>query len=150
MTFLSTQHSVSVNIHIPCSFTGSSTIFLLLFNTEFSAILLLKHETGHNTIILLNQKKHHLQKTKLEKVFIKTLYFSLKIMEMSQVGDSKWDWKNSFIKFKMIWISFLYTLGEFGDKTQELVKGLTKFGEAWINQTHSLRKSLKWTWVMNK
>ena len=89
MTFLSTQHSVLANIYIPCSFVGSSIVFLLLFNIEFDAILLLKHEIGHNTIILFNQKKNHLQKTKLEKVFIKTLYFSLKIMEMSRVGETK-------------------------------------------------------------
>ena len=79
---------------------GSSTIFLLFFKTKFDAIFLLKHEIGHNTIILFNQKKNHLQKTKLEKVFIKTLCFSLQIMEMSQVGDLKWDWKRDLLDLK--------------------------------------------------
>lgn len=62
MTFLSTRHSVSEKIDIPYSFAGSSTVFILLFNIEFDAILLLKHKIGHNTIILFHQKQNHLWK----------------------------------------------------------------------------------------
>lgn len=58
---------------------------------------ILKHKIGHNTIILFHQKKNHLQKTKLENVLIKTLYFPLKNMEMRWAEDSKWDWKRDFL-----------------------------------------------------
>ena len=44
VTFLSTRHSVSAKIHIPCSFVGSLTIFLSLFNIEVDSILLLKQK----------------------------------------------------------------------------------------------------------
>ena len=50
-----------------------------------------------------------------------------------------------FLGFQITLIDFLYTLGELGDETQKLVKDLTEFGEALIDQTHSLRKSLKST-----
>lgn len=46
-----------------------------------------------------------------------------------------------FLGLKLSWIYFLYKLGEFGDKTQQLVKDLTEFGEAWIDQTQTLRKA---------
>ena len=75
ITFLSTPHSVSTNIHIYWSFVGSSIVFLLFFKIEFDAIFLLKHGRGHKKIILFNQKKNHLPKTKLEKNFIKKLHF---------------------------------------------------------------------------
>ena len=100
MTFLSTRHSVSIKIHIPCFFVGSSTIFLFLFNIEFDAIFLLKHKRGHKIIIFFHQKQNHLQKTKLEFFFTKTLYFSLKIMQMSRVGDLKWDLKRDLSDWK--------------------------------------------------
>ena len=41
-------------------------------------------------------------------------------------------------------------LGDFGNKTQQLVKGLTKLGRAWINLTQNLKKGLKSTCIMNK
>jgi len=50
----------------------------------------------------------------------------------------------------MPWIYFLYILGEFGNKIPRMGKYLTGFGRAWIDQTHSLRKNMKSTWVMNK
>lgn len=100
MTFLFARHSVSTNIQTPCSFVGSSIVFVLLFNTEFDAIFLLKYKRVHKTIILFHKKKNYLQKTKLEFFFMKTLYFSLKIIEMSQVGDSKWDWNKDFLDIK--------------------------------------------------
>ena len=120
MTFLSTRHSVFANIQIPCSFARSSTFFLLLLNTNFYAIFLLKHKIGHNTIILFHQKKNNLQETKLEKVFIKTLCFSLKIMEMSRWGDSKWDWKSDSLDFEFFfWLPDIY-YEWLGTKSQNL------------------------------
>ena len=84
MTFLSTWHSISANIHIPCSFAGSVTVFILLFNTEFDAIFLLKHEIGHNTTILFNQKKNNIQKTKLEFFTLKHFVFPCKSWRLDE------------------------------------------------------------------
>ena len=45
-------------------------------------------------------------------------------------GRFKMRLKKRFIRLKIPLIDFLYILGEFEDKTQELVKHLTAFGEA--------------------
>ena len=100
MTFFSTWHLVSSNIHIPCSFSGSSTIFLLFFKMEFDAILLLKYEIGHKKIIFFNQKKNHLQKTKLEKVFLKNTRFSLEQHGDELIGRCIMNLKKYFLDWK--------------------------------------------------
>ena len=52
--FLSTRHSVSVNIHISWFSAGSLTIFLLFFKEAFHALFLLKHEISHDPFILFH------------------------------------------------------------------------------------------------
>ena len=90
------------------------------------------------------------KKTKLEKVILQNTCFSFKNMEMNQWWDAKWDWYNGFLIDEKHFLAFLDILEEIRVKLPEFGGHQTEFGGVCIVRTQDSRKSMFFTWIMNK